>query len=154
YLRQCEMLLRKLLFIDAMALAPTLCSGPPASSRQRSFRARRYHEQDPENSETWRVTFRVTSGASAHPLRRAQARRSGQASTDARSPGLLREAPLIVSAQQAQSLPKLVEGKATSSIGRFCSTWPAAERFEALLRAFNDPAPYVKRLARLIGRKA
>ncbi len=39
-------------------------------------------------------------------------------------------------------------------INRFISTWPSAERFEALVRAFNDPAPYVKRLARLLKRKA
>jgi hypothetical protein len=28
------------------------------------------------------------------------------------------------------------------------SAWPLAERYEALLRAFNDPAPYARRLAR------
>jgi len=30
----------------------------------------------------------------------------------------------------------------------FHSAWPLAERFEALLRVHNDPAPYAKRLAR------
>jgi len=30
----------------------------------------------------------------------------------------------------------------------FHSAWPAAERYEALLRAFNDPAPYARRLAK------
>lgn len=30
---------------------------------------------------------------------------------------------------------------------RFYSAWPLAERAEALLRVFNDPAPYAKRLA-------
>jgi len=30
----------------------------------------------------------------------------------------------------------------------FHSAWPLAERFEALIRAHNDPAPYAKRLAR------
>ena len=30
----------------------------------------------------------------------------------------------------------------------FHSTWPAAERYEALLRVFNDPAPYARRLAK------
>jgi hypothetical protein len=31
---------------------------------------------------------------------------------------------------------------------RFHSAWPIAERYEALLRAYNDPAPYARRLAR------
>ena len=31
---------------------------------------------------------------------------------------------------------------------RFFSAWPLAERAEALLRVFNNPAPYAKRLAR------
>lgn len=30
---------------------------------------------------------------------------------------------------------------------RFASAWPLAERYEALLRAYNDPAPYARRLA-------
>lgn len=30
---------------------------------------------------------------------------------------------------------------------RFRSAWPLAERYEALMRAFNDPAPYARRLA-------
>ncbi|MBL8536887.1 MAG: hypothetical protein JNM59_05740 [Hyphomonadaceae bacterium] len=32
--------------------------------------------------------------------------------------------------------------------GRFRNAWPLAERAEALLRVFNDPAPYAARLAR------
>jgi hypothetical protein len=31
---------------------------------------------------------------------------------------------------------------------RFRSAWPLAERYEAVLRVFNDPAPYARRLAR------
>jgi hypothetical protein len=30
----------------------------------------------------------------------------------------------------------------------FRSAWPLAERYEALIRVFNDPAPYARRLAR------
>src|SRR5262249_199351 len=101
---------------------------------------------DPENSETWRVTFRVTNSASAHP------------STDARLRGLLREAPSGNCAKQHNSLPEpreaRVEGKATSSVARFVSTWPPAEPFEPLLRAFNNPAPHIKRLARVLKRKS
>ncbi len=35
-----------------------------------------------------------------------------------------------------------------SDAARFHSAWPLAERAEALLRVFNDPLPYAKRLAR------
>ncbi len=31
---------------------------------------------------------------------------------------------------------------------KFYSAWPIAERFEALLRVHNNPAPFAKRLAR------
>jgi hypothetical protein len=34
------------------------------------------------------------------------------------------------------------------------SAWPVAERFESLIRAFNNPAPLVRRMARLIARAA
>lgn len=30
----------------------------------------------------------------------------------------------------------------------FYSSWPLAERYEAVLRVFNDPAPYARRLAK------
>jgi len=30
---------------------------------------------------------------------------------------------------------------------KFCSAWPMAERFEAMLRVCNNPAPFAKRLA-------
>ena len=135
YLRQCETLLRKLLFIDALALSGGdthahagtgkaeqspghACVSPP--------RTRRFHEQDPDNSEQWRVTFRLIGDT--HALR-----------------GPRKQCP-------AESLACVSPIK--NSAARFTSTWPAAERFEALLRAFNDPAPYVKRLARLIQRNA
>lgn len=36
---------------------------------------------------------------------------------------------------------------------RFVSAWPIAERFEALLRGFNEPAPLVRRLARLLRKR-
>lgn len=36
---------------------------------------------------------------------------------------------------------------------RFFNAWPLAERLEALLRAFNDPAPIARRLARGLNRQ-
>ncbi len=37
--------------------------------------------------------------------------------------------------------------RARGEAKRFHSAWPLAERAEALLRAFNDPAPFARRLA-------
>ena len=34
------------------------------------------------------------------------------------------------------------------------SAWPLAERFEALLRVYNDPMPYARRLARRLRKQA
>src|SRR5262249_54469850 len=66
-LRQCETLLRKLFFIEARAraLAPSLAATPPPARGRLGGgqRTRRTHEQDPENSETWRVCFRVSAPA-------------------------------------------------------------------------------------------
>ncbi len=39
-------------------------------------------------------------------------------------------------------------GSSPDNRQRFRSAWPLAERYEALLRVFNDPAPYAARLAR------
>jgi len=35
----------------------------------------------------------------------------------------------------------------TPALHNFHSAWPLAERYEALIRVFNDPAPYARRLA-------
>lgn len=35
----------------------------------------------------------------------------------------------------------------TAKPTKFYSAWPLAERYEALLRVFNNPAPFAKRLA-------
>jgi hypothetical protein len=36
---------------------------------------------------------------------------------------------------------------------RFCDAWPIAERCEALLRAYNDPTPFARRLAARLARR-
>ena len=138
YLRQCETLLRKLLFIDALALSPS--TPPLAKGRQRTKsaggdRKRRLHTQDPENSETWRVTFRVCASAAFD--RRLRSAKAAQASA------------INHLSSKTQSSPEPVEGKATRSAHRFISTWPAAERFEAvswrmLRRIFRRFAPPCK----------
>jgi hypothetical protein len=39
-------------------------------------------------------------------------------------------------------------GGPRQNASRFHTAWPLAERYEALMRAYNDPAPYARRLAR------
>jgi hypothetical protein len=48
--------------------------------------------------------------------------------------------------------PRLPGGDAGGP--RFHSVWPLAERYEALLRVFNDPTAYAKRLAKHLYAKA
>ncbi len=42
----------------------------------------------------------------------------------------------------------------TDGVPSFHSVWPLAERYEALLRVFNDPAGYAKRLAKRLYARA
>ena len=41
-------------------------------------------------------------------------------------------------------------GRASSRAKGFCSAWPIAQRYEALIRVFNNPLPYARRLARVL----
>jgi hypothetical protein len=42
------------------------------------------------------------------------------------------------------------KGEAPPAAPKFHSAWPLAERYEALVRAFNNPAPFARRLARRV----
>lgn len=48
---------------------------------------------------------------------------------------------------RAPSPPGPRRAPPSAHIPRFHSAWPLAERYEALLRVFNNPAPYAQRLA-------
>ncbi len=121
WLRAGEALLRKLLLIEAAALAL-----PPARPRQVRTRVRKREVRgfDADTPEQWRVSFRALSFERRHVI-----------------PGLAeRENPKLAGGDAGG--PR--KGDAT----RFHSAWPLAERYEALLRAFNDPSAVAKRLAR------
>lgn len=83
-------------------------------------RTRRLVSFNADEPETWRVSFRSM-------YRRLPA---GSSEAAARSSAICR-----------------LEAGGTS---RFASAWPLAERFEAMLRVFNDPVTYAKRLARRV----
>jgi hypothetical protein len=112
WLRAGEALLRRLLLIEAAALAPPVSSRRAVSSRMP--RQKRPYEFFADKPEDWRVTFRCCVG-------------------DTHAPGA-----------RMRTRPRC----ACVSPTRFPSAWPLAERAEAMLRAFNNPAPYAARLAR------
>jgi hypothetical protein len=121
WLRCVEALFRKLLLIEASHYEKHVTQTKP---RQRTKRKRREMAFFPESPEAWRVTLRTL------PLDRRRPRRHGS---------VVRLAPALVRSSAAG-------GDAGGP--RYYSAWPIAERFEALLRVHDNPAPYAKRLAR------
>jgi len=133
WLRSAEAMLRRLLLIEASAYPkpntrPLLHTRRPRTKKLMTF--------SPDAPEAWRVSFRCFSSPA---LRQAQGSREL-----AQSSGL--------------SLSKATRQKRLSREERWCaeqlappvtfrSAWPLAERYEALIRVFNDPAPYARRLS-------
>ena len=121
WIRAGEAFLRHLLLIEAMhysALAPA----KPRASRPRQ---RRLVTNDPNDPESWRVSFRCFP------------------SNDDVGPA--KNGVTLSSAPQAGARPS--KGEAGTE-KRFFNAWPIAERIEAMLRVFNNPGGYAKRLAR------
>lgn len=125
WLRAGEALMRQLLLIEAAQL-------PKPNARPilwpKHARKRRPVCFGADAPETWRVSFRALL-----PDRRRLAGGDAGSPGKARRPRLSREARWSCADFRPQS---------------FHSAWPLAERAEALLRVFNDPLPYAKRLAR------
>jgi len=130
WLRSVEALFRKLLLIEASHYANEMAQTKQRTPSKRvpNKLARKLVSFCAENPDAWRVSFRTN-------MERGRPRPQhsiGQASAVAQSPR---------HAGEDTRAPYLAP---TS----FHSAWPLAERFEALLRVHNDPAPYAKRLAR------
>lgn len=126
WLRCAEALMRRLLLIEASAYPkpntrPLLRPTRPRTRKEVIFTA--------EEPEKWRVSFRCFSS----PVRAAS-----------------------ISVQPA--MPKAAKRARISREDRWCaetfkpvrflSSWPLALRYEALIRVFNDPTAYARRLAR------
>lgn len=136
WLRGCECVLRQLLLIEASALtAPRPRSAAKGTTRRSSElvddSAPCHHDLD--HPETWRVSFRVLSSPSHRASVPQEARDEGGAAPPS-------DRFAITSPANAGRNP-------------FCSAWPLALRAEALLRAFNDPLPFARRLAARLHRK-
>jgi len=132
WLRAGEALMRHLLLIEAAHHAkPNTRPLLRANKLLLGKRRRRPMSFEADKPEAWRVSFRVLH---LPPRRGGSAERS--------------EAKGDVDGARAPSDAFGVSSPARGGDKRrFYSAWPLAERAEALLRAFNNPEPYAKRLA-------
>jgi len=120
WLRAGEALMRLLLLIEAAKFAkPNLQS----EARNKRVRARRLMGFCADAPEAWRVSFRVMGRAQSH---------ASATPNHAHAP------------PHAQSQAPRTQRRTAAHLR---SAWPLAERAEALLRVFNDPAPFARRLA-------
>jgi hypothetical protein len=117
WLRVGEAMMRRLLLIEAAAYPKPNTRPLLHAKRPRKPRALSFDHDKPED---WRVSFRCF------------------ASTTLRQPRIKSRGGSV---SVSLSLSKAERPCA------FHSSWPLAERYEALLRVFNDPAPYARRLA-------
>jgi hypothetical protein len=132
WLRCAEAMMRRLLLIEAAAYVETLAA--PVRARQRKPRQRRLVTFYPDKPEDWRVCFRSFQSSPACG-----------GSVDAR--GAETKGDVAPSDRFAISSP------ASGGEKRFFDAWPLALRYEALVRVFNNPVPFAKRLARKLRAK-
>jgi hypothetical protein len=124
WLRVGEALLRRLIAIEAAAFPKPDTQPRLTKPRQR---VRKLMHFTPDNPEAWRVSLRCFV---AHPaLRQAQG------------------SHLFSGANTGSGL-SLSKARPTRAPKRFHDAWPLAERYEALLRVFNESHAYARRLAR------
>ena len=127
WLRAGEAMMRRLLLIEAAAHAKP---NTRPLLRARRKRTRKLMTFTPDAPEKWRVSFRTFH---LPPRRGGSVERSETKGDAPKRPRLSREERWC-----AEHRPK----------PKFRSAWPLAERYEALLRVFNDPSAYARRLAR------
>jgi hypothetical protein len=122
WLRAGEALMRRLLLIEAAHYDKPNVRPLLREKRARARKAMSFYVDQPA---AWRVSFRAFVSERRAP-RKPRAKRP-------RKPRLSREERWC-----SEYWPRPT----------FHSAWPLAERAEALLRVFNNPEPYAKRLAR------
>lgn len=156
WLRAGEAFLRRLLFIEALALvkAPSRRACPP--KRAARSRIRRLFHFHPDKPEDWRVSFRMFS-------RKRSLRRSGRAhracfkatplpaflcASQKRQETILWRTPALAQPSSAPS-----QSGPQNAPRNIAGAWPLAERLEAMLRVYNDPHGAARRLARIFVRE-
>ncbi len=127
WLRAGEAMMRRLLLIEASAYAKPNTRPLLRPSRKRTRKVMSFTADAPEQ---WRVSFRCFVSENRRPP--ASRRRSRQ------GPPAPRKRISREDRWSAENRKPV----------RFRAAWPLAERFEAMRRVFNDPAPYARRLAR------
>lgn len=129
WLRCAEAMLRRLLLIEASAYPkPNTRPLLHDAKRMRRKRVRKLMALYPEQPQAWRVSFRC--------MDRRRPRRPAPKPAGA--------APAIQTRISREDRWSYENFKRVT----FRSAWPLAERFEALIRIFNDPTLYARRLAR------
>lgn len=141
WLRSAEAMLRRLLLIEASAYPkpntrPLLHARRPRTKKLMTFSA--------DAPEAWRVSFRCFSS----PMLRQPRIQSG----DDAEGGAAGPVSVSLSLSKAKR-PRLSReerwcAEHLAQPVTFRSAWPLAERYEALIHVFNDPAPYARRLSK------
>jgi hypothetical protein len=150
WLRAGEAFLRRLLFIEALALAPELRAGSPRARTRAPRRLMHFFAEKPED---WRVSFRVVP-----PARRVSRGGRNRLKTPALDlpPALCAPRPQQSEFWCARGVVRSSDGQSRTIAQRAPrdpqNAWPVAERLEALLRAYNAPQRCARRLARLLVR--
>jgi hypothetical protein len=132
WLRAAEMLMRRLVLIEAAAypkpnIRPLLC--------EKRVRARKLMGFSPDEPEKWRVSFHFFSAVThTQPQKQRDVR-------EASPMGVCHRSGRRISREDRWSYENFKPATLRSA-------WPLAERFEALIRVFNDPTKYAQRLAR------
>ncbi len=153
WLRAGEAFLRRLLFIEALALADDVRVRPPVKRAPRP-RRRKLYEFYADKPDDWRVSFRLV------PDVRRMRRRTRNLRQRVRLPPLKLAPQLVLPRPQpglriatlrasARSAPLPTSQRTPRDPA---NAWPVAERLEALMRAYNAPHANALRLARLLHR--
>lgn len=165
WLRAGEAMMRRLLIIEAAAYARPNIRPLLRETRKRTRKPMHF---TPDAPQKWRVSFRCFTSTKGLSPSKAEAKhtelRQAQGPTGPRPfivheredfRGLRPSKPRAnrKRAQRTRYRPILRQDREwvmRSEPIRFRSPWPLAERYEALLRAFNTPGAYARRLARQI----
>jgi hypothetical protein len=150
WLRAGEALMRHLLLIEAAHYAKPNTRPLLRASRKRTRRLMTFEADKPED---WRVSFRVfhlppRRGGSVDPGLEPGETKGDVVGARAPSDAFGVTSPPPGGDKKRKRLSRYERAYAEQPAPKFYSAWPLAERTEALLRAFNTPEPYAKRIAR------
>jgi hypothetical protein len=140
WLRCAEAMLRRLLLIEASAYPKPNTRPLLRPKRQRVRKLRHFTHDKPEE---WRVSFRCFQA-----LRFSSPVNGGSVIGKANDEGGANaQSPAAFALHRPLNQASPDRSPARGGARRLFSAWPLAERYEALLRVYNNPEPYARRLA-------